>query len=480
MKKLVSGIFLFFLVPISLFAQSELSVYATMDAADALSFKALYPEGIEILSSTDSQAAVFLSEEATHLIHENVLTHGPGYVFRSSEKRAMEALEPVAKRTTNIQFTITEDVLVNQCLDMVDPINIENDILELEAYGTRYHTMAQAVQAVMNQKAKWDAMIALSGRTDVHTRLYSHVNTPMPSVILTMDGADRPDEFVIVGGHIDSTSWNNVNAPGADDNASGIASLNEMVRVLLEKGFVPSRTIEVMAFAAEEIGLVGSDEIANEYFNDNVNVIAYVQFDMTAYNGSSDDIFITTDSYNSNDLNTFLVDLMDHYNGSGNHTFTYGYTACGYACSDHASWAQYGYRAAFPFEAAMGHDNPNIHTPNDVYSFFNTPDHSVKFTKLGLEFLIETAKSKSLGIEDHSAGSVDIFVDGKILNYDLGNLSSPIKEIALYNVSGQRIYNKTGNNGKGILDLNHLVDGFYIVQFTLENTHVISIKIILN
>src|SRR5690554_6329588 len=178
MKKLVSGIFLFFLVPISLFAQSELSVYATMDAADALSFKALYPEGIEILSSTDSQAAVFLSEESTHLIHENVLTHGPGYIFRSSEKRAIEALEPVAKRTTNIQFTITEDVLVNQCLDMVDPINIENDILELEAYGTRYHTMAQAVQAVMNQKAKWDAMIALSGRTDVHTRLYSHVNTP--------------------------------------------------------------------------------------------------------------------------------------------------------------------------------------------------------------------------------------------------------------------------------------------------------------
>ncbi|HBC05430.1 MAG TPA: leucyl aminopeptidase, partial [Aequorivita sp.] len=70
------------------------------------------------------------------------------------------------------------------------------DILELQAYGTRYHTKSQAVQAVMDQQAKWDAMILAAGRTDVHTRIYNHVNTQMPSVILTFDGANTPDEFV--------------------------------------------------------------------------------------------------------------------------------------------------------------------------------------------------------------------------------------------------------------------------------------------
>ena len=479
MKKIITGIFLFLLSPIALFAQSGPSIYATMDATDAVSFKALYPNGIEILASSDSQAAVLLTEEATHLVHESVSTHGPGYIFRSSEEIAKQALIPVARRGTTINYTITEDVLVNDCLDLVDASNIKDDIFDLQNYGTRYHTKPQAEQAVLDQKGKWDAMIAASGRTDIHTRIYNHVNTPMPSVILTIDGANSPDEFVIIGGHIDSTSWNKNDAPGADDNASGIASLNEMVRVLLEKEFVPNRTIEVMAFAAEEIGLVGSDEIASEYANNGVNVIAYVQFDMTGYKGSAQDIYITTDPYNSTSLNNYLVALMDHYNATGNHSFSYNYTICGYGCSDHASWAQYGYDAAFPFEAAMGQDNANIHTPGDVYSFFNTPDHSVKFTKLGLEFLIEVAKPQTLGISDFSEAAMNVFVKEKVLNYRLNNTSSLVKEVVIYNIAGQRIFSDKVSNGNGNLDLNQFANGFYIAQFGLENNHTLTKKFIL-
>lgn len=479
MKKLTTGIFLFLFLPIALLAQNSPSIYATMDAADAVSFKALYPDSMEILATTDFQAAVLLSEEVTHQIHENVITHGPGYIFRASEEKALAALTRVVRRTNAMDYTITEDVFVNECLDLVDGSNIENDILELQSYGTRYHTKPQAEQAVLAQKAKWDAMIAASGRSDVHTRIVEHVNTPMPSVILTMDGANTPDEFVIIGGHIDSTSWIRDDAPGADDNASGIASLNEMVRVLLEKQFVPNRTIEVMAYAAEEIGLVGSDEIASDYADNNIDVVAYVQFDMTGYKGSNDDIYITTDSYNSGDLNNYLVDLMDHYNASGTHSFTYNYTECGYGCSDHASWADYGYHAAFPFEAAMEASNPVIHSPDDQYSFFNTPDHSVKFTKLGLEFLIEAAKPQTLGINDYSEAAMRVFVKDKTLNYRLNNTSSLIQEIAIYNIAGQRITSAEVNAENGSLELDQFAIGFYIAQFVLENNHTLTKKFVL-
>lgn len=479
MKKYTIGIFLMLLLPVSLFAQDVPSIYATMNATDALHFKALFPEKIEILTSTDAQAAVMLTEEATHLIHENVQTHGPGYIFRASESKAREALYPVARRTISLEFSITEDAFVNECLDLVDGSNIENDILELQNYGTRYHTKPQAEQAVLNQQAKWDVMIAAAGRTDISTRIVNHVNTPMPSVVLTINGANTPDEFVIIGGHIDSTSWDKNDAPGADDNASGIASLNEMVRVLLEKQFVPNRTIEVMAYAAEEIGLVGSDEIANTYSDNNVNVIAYVQFDMTGYQGSTDDIYITTDPYNSSDLNAYLVALMDHYNSDGAHSFTYNYTECGYGCSDHASWAAYGYTTSFPFEAAMADDNPNIHSPNDTYSFFNTPDHSVKFTKLGLEFLIEAAKPQTLGVADFSESEVTVYTHEKTLKYNLTNNASMVKKIAIYNISGQRIFSSEVENEKGSLELDHLASGFYFVQFGLENNHTITKKFVL-
>lgn len=479
MKKITTSLFLAMLLPFALFSQNDLSIYATMDAIDAVNFKEIYPDGLQILGSNNFQAAVLISEELTHRIHENVLTHGPGYVFRSSQEEAVAALTERSRRGSMLDFSITEDAFVNECLDLVDGNNIESDILELQNYGTRYHTKPQAEQAVLDQKVKWDAMIAASGRTDVHTRIFEHVNTPMPSVILTIDGANNPEEFVIIGGHIDSTSWDKNDAPGADDNASGIASLNEMVRVLLAKQFVPNRTIEVMAYAAEEIGLVGSQEIASEYSNNNVNVLAYVQFDMTGYQGSNDDIFITTDSYNSSGLNGFLVSLMDHYNSSGLHGFTYNYTQCGYACSDHFSWSENGYETSFPFEASMSEDNQNIHTPGDVYSYFNTPDHSVKFTKLGLEFLIETAKPQTLGVEDFSSAAIDIFTNDKILNYRLNNTVSPIQKIEIYNISGQLVSSFNVDNENGSISLQKFSDGFYIAHFVLGNNHTLSKKIIL-
>lgn len=481
MKKFTLGIFTFLLFSITTIAQNGTSFYATMDANDAISFKALFPNDLQILDIKGKQAAVMLTEEVAHEVHDNVITHGPGYIFRASEEKALQALSREPRRNTMIDYTITEDVFVNECLDLVDGQNIEDNILELQDYGTRYHTKSQAAQAVMDQKTKWDDMILASGRTDVHTRIYNHVNTPMPSVILTFDGADTPDEFVIIGGHIDSTtSGNKDNAPGADDNASGISSLNEMVRILLVKEFVPSKSIEVMAFAAEEIGLVGSAEIAEEYASNGVDVAAYVQFDMTGFNGSNSDIYITTDWYNSSQLNDYLTDLMDHYNANGNHNFTYNYTECGYGCSDHASWADNGYDAAFPFEASFNQSNSNIHTPNDTYSYFNTPDHAVKFAKLGLEFLIEAAKPKLLSVNDFSENAISVFVKDKALNYRLSNKVSNVKEISIFNVTGQRIISEEIDNEAGSIQLQQFAQGFYIAQFALENGHTVTKKFILN
>ena len=54
-------------------------------------------------------------------------------------------------------------------------------------------------------------------------------------------------------------------APGLDDDGSGVMVLLEILRAVVETGFKPKKNVQLMAFAAEEVGLLGSDQIAKDY-----------------------------------------------------------------------------------------------------------------------------------------------------------------------------------------------------------------------
>jgi len=74
------------------------------------------------------------------------------------------------------------------------------------------------------------------------------------NVIAEIPGAEKPDEYVIVGGHLDS--WDG--ATGALDNGTGVATAMEAARLLMEAGVKPRRTIRFMLWGGEEQGLLGS------------------------------------------------------------------------------------------------------------------------------------------------------------------------------------------------------------------------------
>jgi carboxypeptidase Q len=74
------------------------------------------------------------------------------------------------------------------------------------------------------------------------------------NVIADIPGTERPDEYVIVGGHIDS--WDG--ATGATDNGTGCATALEAARILMKTGVKPKRTIRFMLWSGEEQGLLGS------------------------------------------------------------------------------------------------------------------------------------------------------------------------------------------------------------------------------
>lgn len=457
-------------------AQSE-KFYATTDAKNAVELKSKMPNEVEVISSNDNEAVVFLSPKAAQFLHHNVITHGPGYIYKSSEQEALSAINRSPKSNRVLAFTIDQDALVMSAIAKVNADHIKGHIQVLEAYGTRRHNTSQAQTSVQDLKTKWEGLIAATGRTDLSVRIINHVGTPMPSLVFTINGNTIPSEYIIVGGHMDSISSTTV-APGADDDASGIATVTEMIRVLLDVNYKPARTVEFMAYAAEEIGLVGSSEIAEDYATNGKDVVSYVQFDMTNYKGSNRDIYISTDAYNSNDLNLFLIELMEHYNKTGSHVFTYGNTICNYGCSDHFSWAQNGYDAAFPFEAAFSQSNPYIHSANDTLSRSNnSATHAAKFAKLGLEFIIETAKGSVLATSETSDNSVEIDVKDRSLNYRSGK--EVLESVVIVDTSGRQLSESKILLSIGKLNLDKLNAGFYLAVFKTRSGKIITKKFVL-
>ncbi len=77
---------------------------------------------------------------------------------------------------------------------------------------------------------------------------------PLFNVIADIVGSEFPEEYVIVGGHIDS--WDG--ATGTCDNGTGCSTTLEAARILMKSGVKPRRTIRFMLWSGEEQGLFGS------------------------------------------------------------------------------------------------------------------------------------------------------------------------------------------------------------------------------
>jgi hypothetical protein len=82
------------------------------------------------------------------------------------------------------------------------------------------------------------------------------------NTIAEIPGADKKDEVVMLGGHLDS--WHS--ATGATDNAIGCAIMMEAARILTTLGVRPRRTIRVALWSGEEEGLLGSQAYVKEHF----------------------------------------------------------------------------------------------------------------------------------------------------------------------------------------------------------------------
>jgi hypothetical protein len=150
------------------------------------------------------------------------------------------------------------------------------------------------------------------------------------NVIATKTGTVFPDAQYIVGAHYDST-----NNPGADDDASGVAAMLEIARVLSQ--YDTAYTIKFCAWDREEQGKIGSTAYVAEHSGDDIK--AMVQLDMIAHNAGQNRENVYGNAATLPLKQQLIAAALEYGDGInvvdvGNATF-----------SDHAPFAAAGYQA---------------------------------------------------------------------------------------------------------------------------------------
>jgi hypothetical protein len=162
----------------------------------------------------------------------------------------------------------------------VDPARIRATVLRLTQFGTRHTASSQtdpvrgigaATAWVFGQMQAIAA--ASSSRMTVQKQTFVQpvsnripVPTTITNVIATLQGNASPERFYVITGHLDSRVTDVLNftsdAPGADDDASGVAVVLELARLFATRQF--AGTLVFATVAGEEQGLYGSAFMAQQ------------------------------------------------------------------------------------------------------------------------------------------------------------------------------------------------------------------------
>lgn len=207
------------------------------------------------------------------------------------------------------QNIINRDEKITSMISQISAENLEKYVRKLVSFDTRHSLSTRTNQekgigAACNWvKSQFESFAKVSdGRLIVKLdsfyvepdgrRITRKVLMTNPMAILK--GTDPNDNRVfIVGGHIDSRATeandSTSTAPGANDDASGVAAVIELARVMSKYEF--PATIIFVAFSGEEQGLYGATHLAKKAKEENWNLVAMLNNDMIG-NSFSNETFL--------------------------------------------------------------------------------------------------------------------------------------------------------------------------------------------
>jgi len=217
-------------------------------------------------------------------------------------------------------------------------------------------TKDQWKQLVDSTKSPVSRMLDVQIEMQVSGKYYPKRKTQNIAGLLLGSDPILRNEVVLIGAHMDHHGVDPAGNlyPGADDNASGTATMMELARVFSQKQERPKRSIMFMGFAAEEEGLNGSKSFVKEMrLPKGMNIVAMLNMDMVGQGNcslgvggiSEFPVLAETMFKDWPDSALKQLDFWGLYDGS-----------------DHASFRDAGISS---YVIGARGDHPNYHTPGD-------------------------------------------------------------------------------------------------------------------
>lgn len=312
--------------------------------------------------------------------------YGSAFADLTQHRKVALPLDDDSSLPTNT----THQTLVEALLSRISTDRARKTITLMSAMYNRHYTTELGLAASKLVHQMFSSVSSPSSQV-LDVAFFDHAAFPQKSVIATLHG--QVEETIILGAHLDSITHGEVGedsrAPGADDDASGVALVLEVATLLLYADFKPYYTIEFHSYAAEEGGLLGSLDIAQSYRDAGRQVRGMLQLDQAAYLADPEHptIGILRDIGNvSLPLSNFLEECVKTYSPETE----IGAAHCGYACSDQWSWNHYGFPACHESEGVplFSNTSPYAHSANDTISTISFP-HWEQLTRVACGWVVE-------------------------------------------------------------------------------------------
>jgi Zn-dependent M28 family amino/carboxypeptidase len=195
------------------------------------------------------------------------------------------------------------DARLRAIVQPVSQAQLRHTIETLVGFGTRHTLSSQTdpkrgIGAALNWTEQQFKSFGLQTLRPCETFTGARIPQPTPvcDMVAVQRGTERPNDVVIIQGHIDSRVSDVMNftadAPGANDDGSGVAAVIEAARVLSKHGF--PGTIVYAALSGEEQGLYGGKVLANYAKAQGWNVIAVLNNDIIGGTCGSDGVCDST------------------------------------------------------------------------------------------------------------------------------------------------------------------------------------------